>query len=34
MDANDDFQDAVDEPQQQEQADGSVIYTDKDGYPV
>lgn len=34
MDANDDFQDAVDEPQYEQQEDGSYIFTDKDGYKV
>ena len=34
MDANDEFQDAVDEPQYEEQEDGSLLYTDHDGYQV
>lgn len=34
MDAEDEFQDAVDATQQEEQPDGSVKYTDKDGYNV
>lgn len=34
MDANDEFQDAVDEPQYEQQEDGSTIYTDADGYKV
>lgn len=34
MDAEDEFQDAVDSPQYEEQLDGTVKYTDKEGYNV
>ena len=34
MDAVDEFQDAVDEPQYEQMPDGSMKYTDADGYEV